>query len=65
VITPLQNSTIRMTQAVTQEQSEFIWAAVEAGWTTPRIAAELPELRFAAVMLLARQARIEKRERAE
>jgi hypothetical protein len=58
-----QNVTYRRIAAVTQDQAEFIWNAVEAKWTTPKIAAEMPDLTFAAVFLLAREARRELRER--
>jgi hypothetical protein len=58
-----QNVTFRRIALITQDQAEFIWNSVEAKWTTPKIAAEMPELSFATVFLLAREARRELRER--
>jgi hypothetical protein len=41
---------------------EFIYAAVEAGWTTPQIAKEVT-ISFADTLLIARVARSEERDR--
>lgn len=51
----------RRLNAVSQADWEFIWSAVEAGWTTPRIMREL-DMFPADVFALTRAARAEQRD---
>lgn len=48
---------------ISQDDMEFIYSAVEAGWTTPRISREMPYLLCAAVYMVSRSARQEMAQR--
>lgn len=47
----------QLLDALTDEQWRFIFAAVEAGWTTPRISADMPEVAFRTVLHAVRMVR--------